>query len=172
MPKHVVLVGIPGSGKSTVGRLAAGLLGAPFVDLDRLIEERAGRSISRIFATDGEAAFRALEAELGAEALKGPASVLAPGGGFFADRQGRQLALDSGLVVYLETSPSVASRRLEGQGERPMLKGFDRTLRLRQVLEQREAAYLEAPGRVSTDWLSPERVAAKVVELARSEGGW
>ncbi len=172
MPKHVILVGLPGSGKTTVGRLAAGLLGAPFVDLDSLVEARAGKSVERIFADMGEEAFRALESEIGAEVLAGPAGVFAPGGGFFTDRSRRLQSLAAGYVIYLETSPSVASRRLSGLTDRPVLKGFDRTLRLRQLLEQREGAYLEAHGRVSTDWLKPEQVAAKVVELARSEGAW
>lgn len=173
MPKrHVVLVGLPGSGKSTVGRLVAARLEAPFVDLDRLIEARVGKSVERIFTELGEEAFRAFESEVGATVLAGPPSVFAPGGGFFMDRGRRLRAMAVGFVVYLETSPSVAARRLAGLGDRPLLKGFEPTLRLRQLLERREAVYLEAPGRVSTDWLTPEQVADKVVELARSGGGW
>src|SRR5258708_15415593 len=84
-PRHVVLVGLPGSGKTTVGTLAAGELGAPFTDLDVVIAARAGKSVGAIFAEQGEPAFRALEASVGTELLAGPPLILAPGGGFFAD---------------------------------------------------------------------------------------
>jgi hypothetical protein len=83
--RHVVLVGLPGSGKTTVGALAARELGAPFTDLDIVIESRERKSVGAIFAEQGEAAFRALEAAVGAELLAGPPLILAPGGGFFAD---------------------------------------------------------------------------------------
>ena len=170
--KSIVLVGLPGSGKSTVGPLLARRLGAVFVDLDRAIESRAGKSVARIFEEDGEAAFRALESRLGAEVLAGPPSVLAPGGGYVLNDDARREALEKALVVYLETSPGVASRRLDGQNDRPLLKGFDKALRLRQLLEQREGAYLEAQGRVMTDSLTPEQVTSGLVELARTQGGW
>jgi len=170
--RSLLLVGLPGAGKSTVGPLLAELLGAPFVDFDRTIEMRAGRSVARLFEEQGEAAFRALEAQLGSELLAGPPAVLAPGGGYVLDAATRRQALEKALLVYLETSPSVAARRLAGQEDRPLLKGFDRTLRLRQLLEQREAVYLEAQCRVTTDLGSPVEVAAQVAELARTLGGW
>ena len=170
--RHIILAGLPGAGKSTVGRLAASLLDTQFVDFDRAIEQRAGKPVARIFAEDGESAFRALESEVGMELLRGEPAVLAPGGGYFTDDARRRAALAAGYAIYLETSPSVAARRLKGVEVRPLLAGFDPVLRLRQLLEQREAGYLEAPGRVTTDYLAPEQVAARVVELARSEAGW
>lgn len=170
--RHVVLVGLPGSGKSTVGRIAAEQLGAPFLDLDRLIESRTGRTIERIMAEQEEAGFRLLEAEAAADVLSGPAAVLAPGGGFFQDPAGRQAALEAGYVVYLHVSPSVAARRLKDATDRPLLKGYDITLRLAQLLQRREAAYLQAHAKVSTDSLEPGQVAERVAVLARSGGGW
>lgn len=170
--RHLVLVGLPGSGKSTVGRLVANRLGAPFADFDFLIEQRAGKSVARIFAEDGEAAFRALEATIGAEQLTGPPSVLAPGGGYVLNAVQRRLAIAMGYVVYLVTSPAVAARRLEGQEARPLLKGFDPVLRLQQFLEQRRDVYLEAQGLVTTDGLDREVVADQVAQLARTCGGW
>lgn len=170
--RHIVLVGLPGAGKSTVGRLVADALDAPYVDIDRVIEAKAGKSVERIFAEQGEPAFRALETEVGAAALLADPSVIAPGAGFFIDEGRRLRALSVGYVIYLETSPSVAARRLESHGDRPLLKGYDPTLRLAQLLEQREKAYLEAAVRVSTDGRTPDQVAEEVVKLARTRGGW
>ena len=170
--KHVILVGLPGAGKTTVGEIVARTLGAPFADFDRLIEARAGKGIAAIFASDGEKRFRDLEARVGAEQLTGEPAVLSPGGGYFLDAAQRRLSLALGYVIYLVTSPAVAAARLEGQTDRPLLKGFDPMLRIRQLLEQREPLYLEAPGRVSTDHRTPEAVADEVVKLARAEGGW
>jgi shikimate kinase len=175
-PRHVVLVGLPGSGKTTVGTLAARELGARFTDLDVVIESRAGKSVSAIFAEQGEPAFRALEASVGAELLEGPPLILAPGGGFFTNADLRERTLAVAYALYMETSPAEAALRLLGAYERPMLKGREPghqvAQRLAELLAQREAAYLEAPGRVTTDAKSAKDVAAEVVALARKHGGW
>ncbi len=171
----MILVGLPGSGKSTVGRMAAERLGAAWVDLDAVIAERAGKSIPRIFAEDGEPAFRALEAELGDGVLAGEAVVFSPGGGFILDPERRRHVLARGLVIYLETAPGVATARLTGAGgaaDRPLLKGGDPVMRITELLRQREPAYLEAHERVTTDADGPEEVAQRVAELARAKGGW
>lgn len=170
--RHLVLIGLPGAGKSTVGRLVATSLGAPFADFDELIVRRAGKDIPEIFREGGEAAFRALESAVGAELLAGAPSVLAPGGGYVMDPVQRRLTLSMGYAVYLMTSPASCARRLEGSHERPMLKGFEPTLRLQLLLEQRRGVYLEAQGRVTTDGLTAEAVAGQVTELARTHGGW
>ena len=169
---HIVLVGLPGAGKTTVGAIVAARLGAPFQDLDRVIESRTGRSVAQLFAEQGEAAFRALEAGVGAELLAGPPSILAPGGGFFGDQDQRRRTLSQAYAIYLKTSAAVAARRLAGTPDRPLLAGFQPMLRLRLLLEQREAGYLEAQGHVTTDGRAPETVAAEVLELARTYGGW
>lgn len=170
--RPIVLVGLPGAGKTTVGRLVAERLGAPFADFDRLIEDRIGKSVARIFSEDGEGVFRDLEAAIGAEQLAAEPSVLSPGGGYVLDERSRLLALQLALVVYLETSPAAAAQRLAGQADRPLLRGFEPTLRLRQLMEQRESVYLQAQSRVTTDGRTPEEVADVVAELARAQGGW
>ena len=170
--RHVVLVGLPGAGKTAVGALAAARLGAPFLDVDRVIASRAGRTVPAIFAEQGEAAFRSLEAAVGAELLAGPPALVATGGGFFADPVTRRHALDAAYVVYLETTPVTAARRLAGVKDRPLLEGREPAQRLGELLEQRVAAYLEAQGRVTTDDRSAEDVAAEVAALARAHGGW
>jgi shikimate kinase len=132
--------------------------------------------VSAIFEEQGEPAFRALEAAVGAELLDGPPAILAPGGGFFANGGLRARTLARAYALYMETSPAEAARRLQGVDDRPMLKGRERGLkveqRLAELLAQREAAYLEAQGRVTTDAKSANDVAAEVVVLARTHGGW
>jgi shikimate kinase len=170
--RHVILVGLPGSGKTTVGRLVATELGAPFVDLDEAIQSRAGKSVARLFAEDGEAAFRALESELGAEVLAGPPAVVAPGGGFFAGDAARAMARRAGLVVYLETDPDVAAARLGGAAGRPLLEGGETAARLASLLAARGPLYRESECTVPTTGVAAAAVARLVASLARARGGW
>lgn len=173
MPKqHLILVGPPGSGKTTAGRLLAAHLDAPFVDLDRFIEAKTGRTIEKIFTEQGESAFRDIESEVGKAVLAGAPSVVVPGAGYFIRPDQRDAALAIGFVVYLKVSPTEAARRLEGLGNRPLLQGFEPVLRLAQILRQREASYLLAPHKVDTDKLTAEQVAERLAKLARSEAGW
>lgn len=173
MPRrHLVLVGLSGAGKTGAGQVAARRLGAPFIDVDAAVVQRAGRPIAAIFAEAGEAAFRALEAEVGREALEGAPAVIATGGGFLIDVASRRLAHERGLVIHLAVEPAVASRRLAGLHDRPLLQGTDRAAGLRQLLAQREALYLEAAEQVTTDGLTLDETAERLVALARSRGGW
>lgn len=170
--RHVILVGLPGSGKTTVGRLVAAALGASFVDLDEVIERRAGKSVRRIFSEDGEPAFRVLEAEVGREVLFGPPSVVAPGGGFLAGDGPRALARSSGLLVYLETDAREAVRRLGGSAGRPLLEDGDPEARMALLLASRGPLYSESECTVSTTGVAADEVARRVTSLARDRAGW
>ena len=172
MRRHVILVGLPGSGKSTVAPLVAEWLGAACVDLDRAIESRDGRTVRRIFEEDGEAAFRMLEEMVGRETLAAPPCVVAAGGGFLEQPALRQLALGSALVIHLKTSPATAAGRIGDAAARPLLKGGDPVVRIRSLYERRDALYRQAQQHVTTDGLTPAEVAELVVALARAEGGW
>ena len=164
---QVVLVGLPGAGKSTVGPLVAQRLGWRFVDLDEEIVREAGRPIPEIFAAEGEEGFRARE-RAATERLAGePGLVLAPGGGWVLDPRNRTLLGPGALVVYLRVSPEVALTRMGGSvTARPLLAGSDSDRRLQEIFERREPLYLQANHTVSVDLLSPDEIAASIVVLA------
>lgn len=170
--RHVVLVGLPGSGKTSVGRCVARSLSAPFVDLDERIVAARGTSIAQIFAAEGEASFRALEREHVRAVLTGEPVVLASGGGFVLDDGNRAAIRALCLVVYLQTDAHEAARRLGPNPGRPLLEGGDTAWRLAQLLRRREPAYLSASYRVSTDGRTVDEVAAQVAKLAREVAGW
>jgi shikimate kinase len=117
----IVLVGFMGAGKTTVGQLLAGRLGLPFTDADHVIEDRAGRPVRDIFATDGEPAFRALEHKVLVDLLSGKEAVLALGGGA-VEHPGTQRALAGCDVVYLQVSYEEALMRVAHDQYRPMLR--------------------------------------------------
>jgi len=169
---RIVLVGLPGSGKSTVGPLVAARLGWEFVDLDAEIVREAGQSIPQIFASAGEAGFRAREhAATIAIANRGPL-VLAPGGGWVLDAENRGALGGVTQLVYLEVSPAVAATRMGGAATvRPLLAGGDPAIRLGEILRHRETAYLQSNHMVSVDLLTPSEVAALIVALASSRSG-
>jgi shikimate kinase len=155
----IVLVGAPGSGKSTVGALLAARLGVPFTDVDTVIEERAGRSIAAIFADDGEAAFRTLEEQVTAELLDRP-GVLSLGGGAVLSAATRS-ALRGHRVIWLQVGAAAAVSRVGLNEARPLLLGNVRG-RLIKLLAERTPLYAEvATERVETD----ARPAEEVVEL-------
>lgn len=171
-PRHIVLVGLPGAGKTTIGRRAAELLGAPFIDLDEAVVRQAGKSVARIFAEDGEVVFRALEKSIAGDVLRGEPGVVATGGGFMMDRGNRANALGAGLVIYLEASPSMAAQRIRGTSGRPLLDGLEAKVEMGRLLSQRESAYLESHERLNTDEQAPDEAAGLVAKLARERGGW
>ena len=172
MRKHVILVGMSGSGKSTVGRLIAELLDAPFLDVDGAIEGSERRSIAEIFAQSGEEQFRDRERDLVNGALDGAPSVIAPGGGWAAQAGNVDGALTRALILYLKTEPGTAAARLSGSADRPLLDRADVEGSLGVQLAAREADYLRAGAVVETDDLTPEEVAEIAATLARETAGW
>jgi shikimate kinase len=173
MPSHVVLIGLSGSGKSSVGALAAERLGAPFVDVDQLIVRREGMPITAIFGARGEAGFRAVEATVVRELLAGAPSVIAPGAGWAAQPGQLDEAFPVALVVYLETSPAIAVRRLGGQTEsRPLLSAGEPLEQMRKLLDEREGYYAIAHHRLNTDRRTEEQLADEIARLASAGAGW
>ena len=172
MKKHIVLIGLPGSGKSTVGRLVAEQLHAGFVDIDAILARREGKPINLIFAEKGEGAFREMERKEMETTLANQPAVIAPGGGWAAQPDAIAGAKLQALVVYLRTRPETAAQRAAPEGTRPMLIGEDRVARMRQLQKEREPFFREAHAQVDTDRKTPPQVASEVVRLAQSSAGW
>ncbi|MDE2663172.1 MAG: AAA family ATPase [Gemmatimonadota bacterium] len=163
VPGKIWLVGLSGSGKSTMGPILARRLGYRFVDLDREIEARAGESISRVFRRRGEGEFRRLEAAAAARVAREKDVVVATGGGWMA-RRDIDRSSDGRVRVWLRVRPETAIHRLsqEGAEVRPLLAGPDPEAALAALLAAREAAYAEAEVVLETDGREPE----DVVEVA------
>ncbi len=140
----VFLVGLPGSGKSTVGRQLARRLGLPFVDVDQAIEARIGCSIRTFFEQEGEQAFRDLEAAVIEEVSQGPTSVISTGGGAVLRPENRQCMRRRGHVVYLRSSPDELYRRVRHDRNRPLLQVDDPMAKLRELHAQRHPLYTQA----------------------------
>jgi shikimate kinase len=164
-PLRIVLVGLPGSGKSTVGPLLAAALGWELVDTDAEVERAAGMSITRIFAREGEPAFRAREAAAVEGALGRERVVIAPGGGWIEGAGDLAALPPRTLVVHLRIGAEEAAARLAGAaGARPLLHGGDVAGRLHELEERRLPLYRRADVEI---WGSgdPEQVCGRIVAL-------
>ena len=162
---NLILTGFSGAGKSVVGRAAAALLGWSFVDVDAEVVRRTGKPVSAVFAEEGEAAFRRLEAEALSEACSRGPAVIATGGGAIADAANRELMLRSGVVVCLEARTDTILERLAADGTevRPLLQASSPRDRIEALKAQRQPAYALAHWTVHTDGLSVEEAAREVV---------
>jgi shikimate kinase len=165
MPPRVVLVGLPGTGKSSVGARLARQLGLAFADADDLVSRQTGRSVSEIFRRQGEPAFRQLEASAIAEALVSFDGVLALGGGAVTTESVRRDLVSSGApVVLLTAGQDELLRRLSGGGHRPLLAG-DAAARLAELADSRARLYVEVASlSIDTGGRSVAEVAAALRE--------
>jgi shikimate kinase len=162
---HIVLIGLPGSGKSTVGALLATKLGRQFLDFDTEIERRQGMPISQIFGERGEPGFRELEREV-TEAVKAQIGmVLAPGGGWVTSSPTVALLKPPAKLVYLRVRPETALKRLgAAMGNRPLLNRPDPLGELNKLLLERRMAYQAADLEIGTELLTPEQVTDQIAE--------
>jgi shikimate kinase len=174
---HLVLVGLMGAGKSTVGRACAARLGRPFVDVDDVVEASAARPVAAIFAAEGEAAFRALERAALADVCASPQPlVIACGGGAMGDAESRRLVRRSGFVVWLTADPSTLAARVGGgteRGRRPLLAGPDAPEATLDRLARLRAPAYEAAAHVTVDTTGrsvDDVVEAVLEEYARCAG--
>ena len=148
--RPIVLVGLMGAGKSTVGRRLAGRLALPFVDADTEIEAAAGMSISDIFSRFGEAHFRDGERRVIQRLIDGKPKVIATGGGAFVNDATRALILADALAIWLDAPVEVLAERVRRRDTRPLLRDKDPVTVLRELAAVRNPLYALAPIRVAS----------------------
>jgi len=164
--RGIALIGLPASGKTSVGALLAGLVGLPFIDLDEVVTTDSGMSIPSIFEDEGEAGFRLRESAALARVSAGGPVVLATGGGTVELPENRALLRDRFRVVWIKADPAVLATRSVG-GARPLLAG-DAEARIRQLYERRRPWYAECAGLVmNTDGMRPAMIARAIRDSLR-----
>src|ERR1700730_7345495 len=159
----IVLVGMMGAGKSSIGRRLAARLGIPFSDADAEIEQAAGMSIADIFEAHGEPSFRAGETRVIARLLEHGPQVLATGGGAFINVQTRANIRDKAISVWLKAEIDVLTRRLRRRTERPLLKTADPMATLANLLAERDPIYGEADVTVISREISHDVIVAEII---------
>ncbi|MBX7495848.1 shikimate kinase [Qipengyuania sp. 6B39] len=164
LDRPVVLVGLMGVGKSTVGRKLAGLLGKDFVDADDEIERAAQRSIAEIFEAHGEAYFREGERRVIARLMEERHGVIATGGGAFVDPETRALIIAQGLAVWLDCDIDTLVERTSRRNTRPLLRQGDPREILTNLKDQRGGAYAQAQLHVVTNDGPHQDAAMRILE--------
>jgi shikimate kinase len=170
LPKNIVLIGLMGCGKSTIGRKLQTLLGYPLVDTDQLIEEKAGMAVAEIFARRGEPYFREVESavlnELSAPGT--PRRIIATGGGIIGRKANRKLLSQLGYVVWLQAPVDVILQRTGRNRDRPLLQTENPREKIERLLAERSPLYHEiADLELETAGLETEEIACGILESAR-----
>lgn len=161
--RSIVLVGMMGAGKSSVGRRLGSRLGVPFVDADTEIEKAAGMSIPDIFTAHGEPDFRAGEARVIARLLESPPQVLATGGGAYMNADTRALIAAKGISVWLKADYDVLMRRIRRRHDRPLLRTDDPGATLRTLIDVRYPVYALADVTVQSREVPHDKIVDEIV---------
>ena len=172
MNKHLVLVGMMGSGKSSVAKWVRTRRGLPVYDIDAMIERREGRPVRAIFEAEGEARFRELERGMTADVLGRPLGAIATGGGLFIDAGNRRALLERGVVFYLQASAAELSARLAGSAHRPLfLPGADGgpSPEFSALLGARDPVYREAHHTVAVGGRRIDEIGEEILRLHDGE---
>ena len=171
MKSNVVLIGFMGTGKTAAGSLLAEKLGRDFVELDALIEQKAGKTIPEIFAQDGEIAFRELEIEAAKDVAEKENVVIACGGGVVLNKINIDRLRKSSVLVYLTASPNVILRRTLSDGDtRPLLSVSDKAKEIGELLKFRKPFYERAADiEINTSRLSVGAVVERIMEKLRAD---
>ncbi|MEE8046833.1 MAG: shikimate kinase [Dehalococcoidia bacterium] len=173
---NIYLIGLSGTGKTRSGRRVAELLGWPFVEMDGVIEDRAGKSIPRIFDENGEDYFRDMESQILAEVAGRGGRVVSTGGGVPLREQNREIMRSSGLTIRLNASPEVLHQRLvssmpqRGRTLRPLLGNDAPIEKIRNMLADREDAYATANVAIETEQQSHDQVAEAIANAWKASG--
>ena len=173
MKRNVALIGFMGVGKTAVGEALAKKLGKKFVELDGLIEQKAGKTISDIFQQDGEIAFRELEIEVVKEVSRGENQVIACGGGIVLNKINIDRLREKSIIVYLTASPRVILKRTSAdENKRPLLNIQDRARQVRELVRFRRPFYERATDiKIDTSKLDVDSVSEQIIlKLKENEG--
>jgi shikimate kinase len=162
--KNIALVGFMGTGKSTVGQLVAEALRFEFIDTDAKIEERAGKNIAQIFATEGESRFREMESNLVQELSTEERYVISTGGGLVVNPENLSSLRDHCLIICLWASAETIWQRVRHQTHRPLLQSSNPAEKIRTLLKERTPAYKKADTMITTELRSPREVAMQVLK--------
>ncbi|HWD91250.1 MAG TPA: shikimate kinase [Verrucomicrobiae bacterium] len=161
--QNIALIGFMGTGKSSVGQLVAAQLHFTFLDTDHVIEARAGKTISEIFAEQGEPAFREMEKKIVAELVTRKKTVISTGGGLPANTDNLASLKTHSLVACLWASPEKIWERVRSQSHRPLLHEPDPLVKIRQLLADREPYYRQADVLLNTEMRALKDVAQQVI---------
>lgn len=168
MNTQIWLIGFMATGKSRTARPLAAALDWQWLDLDRIIEERAGESIAQIFRTGGEAAFRALEAQVVEETAGKSNIVVATGGGAVLLESNRMAMRKNGFIVALDARPeTIAARSKTDVSDRPLLPDDDPFARIIELKAERQALYNQADFIIQTDDMTPDQVTHQILSAFR-----
>lgn len=162
--RHIVLVGLMGAGKTSVGKRLAAALGMNFVDSDHAIEESARMTIPEIFASRGEAEFRAGERKVIARLLSEEPQVIATGGGAFMDEETRQRIREGAISLWLKAELPVLMKRVLRRNNRPLLQNGDPEATMRALIEKRHPVYAEADVTVLSEETPHETMVKAVID--------
>ena len=170
MKTNIALIGFMGVGKTAVGEALAKKLNRKFVELDLLIEWKAGRSIPEIFQQDGEVAFRELEIEVTKEIAKEKYLVIACGGGVVLNKINIDQLKKEGIIVYLTASPRAILKRVSEEGQRPLLEVDNPTLTIRELLKFRKPFYERATDiKIDTSKLDIDSVVEQIISKVKED---
>ncbi len=167
--KSIILIGLMGAGKTTIGRKLAEMLEMPFIDSDDEVVLAAGCSIEDIFELYGETAFRDVETRVISRIMEEGPTVLATGGGAFMNERTRRTIETSGTSVWLKADLDILVARTSGRTDRPLLKDLDPRQKLQELMDQRYPVYATADITIATGNESAESTAARVYDALKSE---
>ena len=171
MKTSLALIGFMGTGKTVVAKALARRLNKEFIELDSLIQEKAGKDIPEIFQQDGEAAFRRLETEVTGQVAGRKNAVIAGGGGIVLNKINIEYLKKECVIVYLTASPEVILKRTaNAKNKRPLLEVADKAQRVRELLKQRQPLYEQAADiKIDTSGLNINSIAEQIISELKNE---
>ena len=170
MKKNLVLTGMMGVGKSTVGKNLAQKLSYNFIDIDKTIESREGSTINLIFKNKSESYFRKLENEISLEKLKKKNTVISLGGGAFLNKSIRREVKNTSVSFWLDVDVSELIKRLKKTKKRPLLYNKNLNVTVNKIYLERKKTYSEADYRIKCNFLGPDKIVDKILKLYEKSG--